>query len=111
MITLENLRTLISEKLDQSENTQAIRLQYRLDSDKAKMAPTSIQSQEELEIFVLKMHHLIVPPLLSSGKTSTCKLKPVTVCFKNAAESAKEVTELSKGRGKRVRMTLTQLFL
>lgn len=110
-ITLENLRTLISEKLDQSENTQAIRLQYRLDSDKAKMAPTSIQSQEELEIFVLKMRHLIVPPLLSSGKTSTRKLKPVTVCFKNAAESAKEVTELSKGRGKRVRMTLTQLFL
>ncbi|KAK2462217.1 hypothetical protein APHAL10511_005764 [Amanita phalloides] len=101
MITLENLQTLIAKKLDQSEDTQAIHLQYRLDSNKAKTAPTSIQSQEELEIFMLKMCHLIVPPLLSSGKISMCKLKPVTICFKNAAESAKEVTDLSKGMGKK----------
>ena len=104
-ITLENLQTLIVEKLDQSEDAQPIRLQYRLDSDKAKMAPTSIQSQEELEIFVLKMRHLIVPPLLSSGKVSTRKLKPVTVCFKNATENAKEVMDLSKGKGKKVRFS------
>ncbi|KIL54154.1 hypothetical protein M378DRAFT_19162 [Amanita muscaria Koide BX008] len=92
-ITLENLRTLIAEKLDQSEDAQAIRLQYRLDSDKAKMAPTSIRSQEELKIFVLKMRHLIVPPLLSSGKISTRKLKPVTTTLYKGETSEDQVRE------------------
>ncbi|KAI9572444.1 hypothetical protein HD554DRAFT_2036032 [Boletus coccyginus] len=63
----------------------AVRLQYRLDSDKAKQASTSIQTDDELDIFIGRLQDLIVPGCLPSGRKSTCTPKNPVVQFEDAA--------------------------
>ena len=81
-VTLDELCNVVAEKLRQHPGF--IKLQYRLDC-KAKTAFTSIQSNEDFEMFVETMRPLIVAPLLSSGKPSTRPMKSVVVYFDDAA--------------------------
>lgn len=81
-VTLDELHTVIADKLWQFPGL--VKLQYWLDC-KAKTAFTSIQSNDELEIFIETVRPLIVPPCLANGKPSTQPMKPVTVYFDDAA--------------------------
>ena len=74
-------------------------LGYRLDSDKAKMGSTLIQSDLKLQIFVDRMRPMIVPPHLSNGKPSTRLLKQVIVIF-DASAGANVPTEGPKHSNK-----------
>ncbi|KAF9222130.1 hypothetical protein BS17DRAFT_768100 [Gyrodon lividus] len=49
---------------------------------------TSIQSEQELTLFIVRMHPMLVPPCLTSGKPSACLLKNVLVYFEDGNESA-----------------------
>ncbi|KIM54662.1 hypothetical protein SCLCIDRAFT_30957 [Scleroderma citrinum Foug A] len=82
-VSLSQLRLVVSEKLGCF--TDHLILQYRLDSDKAKMGTTSIQADSKLDIFLAKMRSMIVPPHLANGKLSTCTPKNVVVYFEDAA--------------------------
>lgn len=79
----DDLRNLVAEKL--GRHPTLVRLRYRLDSDKAKTAATSIQTESEFKIFKDRMRDLIVPPYLASGKPSTRPMKKVVVCFEDAS--------------------------
>src|SRR5215510_13447362 len=48
-ITFDDLRQMVAEKLRRFPGL--LRLRYRLDSDKPKAGATSIQSDEELDLF------------------------------------------------------------
>ena len=83
-VTYENLHIIVAEKLRCFPGL--LKLQYRLESDRAKAGATSIQSEEELSFFKDRMRGLIVPQRLPSGKISTRALKPVLVYFEDASE-------------------------
>ncbi|KAI5989600.1 hypothetical protein EDC04DRAFT_2912182 [Pisolithus marmoratus] len=85
-ITLEGLCEMVAEKLNR--HARHIQLQYRLDSDKAKTLFTSIQSEEELDMFKDRMRPLIMPQYLPSGHLSTRLLKPVHVIFEDSGNDS-----------------------
>ncbi|KAI9568347.1 hypothetical protein HD554DRAFT_2172429 [Boletus coccyginus] len=58
-VTLTALCDIVAEKMERYP--KAVRLQYRLDSDKAKQALTSIQTDDELDIFIGRLQDLIMP--------------------------------------------------
>ncbi|KAI6022251.1 hypothetical protein BKA83DRAFT_8627 [Pisolithus microcarpus] len=97
MVTLDELHITVSEKLHRFPGL--ISLCYRLDSDKAKFGATSIQSEEELDLFKTRMHTLIVPQCLPSGKLSTRPLKAVLVFFEDVstADAKNPSTTTSNG--------------
>ncbi|KAG6378225.1 hypothetical protein JVT61DRAFT_13924 [Boletus reticuloceps] len=74
-----------------------IRLQYRLDSDKAKQASTSIHSNDELDIFVACLQDLIVPGCLPSGRKSTRAPKNPVVQFEDMSFGNGGSSHPSKG--------------
>ena len=82
MVDYDQLWTAAAEKLGRFPGL--VKLQYWLDC-KAKMAFTSLQSDEELDFFMETMRSLIVSPHLANGKASTQLMKPVTVYFEDAA--------------------------
>ncbi|KAI9464329.1 hypothetical protein HD554DRAFT_2330052 [Boletus coccyginus] len=82
-ITLTALRDIVAEKMER--HPKVVRLQYRLDSDKAKQASTSIHSSDELDIFIGRLQDLIVPGRLPSGRKSTRAPKNPVVQFEDAA--------------------------
>ncbi|KAI9569504.1 hypothetical protein HD554DRAFT_2250489 [Boletus coccyginus] len=82
-ITLTALRDIVAEKMER--HPKAVRLQYHLDSDKAKQASTSIHSSDELDIFIGRLQDLIVPGRLPSGRKSTRAPKNPVVQFEDAA--------------------------
>jgi hypothetical protein len=90
-VALDELRTVVAEKLGRFPGLVA--LQYRLGSDSAKAGAISIQTDNELQMFKDRMRKLIVPSLLSNGKPSTRALKPVLVYFE---DSNNEQTETIK---------------
>lgn len=92
LTSLEKLLFIVAEKLDRYPGL--IRLRYRLDTDKPKAGATSIQSNEEFDLFKERMRPLIVPQKLSSGKISTRSLRPVRAIFEDAAEEI-----ITPGRG------------
>ncbi|KAI6097620.1 hypothetical protein EDD16DRAFT_1719116 [Pisolithus croceorrhizus] len=67
MVTLDELHIAISEKLHHFLGL--VSLCYWLDSDKAKFGATSIQSEEELDLFKTQMHGLIIPQYVSTVDT------------------------------------------
>ena len=77
--SLYQLCLLVAEKLDCFPDNLV--LGYRLDSDKAKMGSTSIQTENELQMFIEQMQPLLVPPCLANGKPSTRIPKPTIVYF------------------------------
>lgn len=97
-ISLGQLRLAISEKL--SCFPDHLVLQYRLDSDKAKMGATSIQADSELEMFITRMRSMIIPPRLANGKPSTHALKSVLVYFENAATQEADALNETHGNKK-----------
>ena len=82
-ITLIALRDVVAEKMGRHPKT--VRLQYRLDSDKAKQASTSIHSNDELDIFIGRLQDLIVPGCLPSGHKSTRAPKNPVVHFEDTS--------------------------
>ncbi|KAI6102104.1 hypothetical protein F5141DRAFT_1217664 [Pisolithus sp. B1] len=82
-VTLDELRIAVSEKLHHFPGLVSLR--YWLDSDKAKFGATLIQSEEELDLFKMRMRGLIVPQRLPSGKLSTRPLKAVLVFFEDVS--------------------------
>lgn len=82
-ITYDDLRTAIGEKIEQYPGL--VRPQYRLDSDKAKQGLISIQSDNELEMFIRRLRPLIVPARLANGKPSARPPKDPLVCFEDAS--------------------------
>src|ERR1700733_14225809 len=87
------LRIKIGGKLDTLPGL--LNLRYRLNTEKAKQALTSIASADELSIFIDRMRALLVPQRLANGKVSTKALKAVSVIFQDgnqedaAAQSGK----------------------
>jgi hypothetical protein len=77
--SLYQLRLAVAEKLDCFPDN--LILGYRLDSDKAKMGSTSIQTENELQMFIERMRPLLVPPRLANGKPSTRIPKSTIVYF------------------------------
>ncbi|KAI6096096.1 hypothetical protein EDD16DRAFT_1720267 [Pisolithus croceorrhizus] len=82
-VTLDELRIAVSEKLHRFPGLVSLR--YQLDSDKAKFGATSIQSEEELDLFKTRMCGLIVPQRLANGKLSTCLLKAILIFFEDVS--------------------------
>jgi hypothetical protein len=67
------------------------------------MGPTSIQTPDELKLFIEQMKQLIVPQRLPSGRISARALKPVRVLFEDATEEPVECEAGgSKPAGKQV---------
>jgi len=58
-ISLEDLRNTVAEKIGRHPNI--VRLQYKLANDKVKALTTSIQNNDELQIFIERMRILLVP--------------------------------------------------
>ena len=81
--SFDDLCNLVAEKLGQYPTL--VRLRYHLDSDKAKTAATSIQTESEFKIFKDRMQDLIIPSNLANGKPLTCPMKKVVVCFEDAS--------------------------
>jgi len=99
-ISFDALRIAIAERLNCYPGT--LQLQYKLlyDGKKSSENSTSIESKEELEIFVDRMRPLIVPQRTNSGKISTRVLKHVQVCFEDANASPSAGDAQSSGSGK-----------
>lgn len=96
-ISFEQILILISQKLNCFPGL--LKLRYRLDSDKARAPAMSIQTEEELEMFMSRMRTLIIPGKLANGKKSTHAKKAVTVYFEDA--NTENVTrDVSEGTGK-----------
>ncbi|KAH9955581.1 hypothetical protein BGW80DRAFT_1258085 [Lactifluus volemus] len=55
--------------------------------DLPKTPATSIHSMDELKIFQDRMHLLIVPQRLASGKILSRHLRPVTICFEDGSNT------------------------
>ncbi|KAG6377588.1 hypothetical protein JVT61DRAFT_13029 [Boletus reticuloceps] len=94
-ITLAALCDIVAEKMGRHPKT--VRLQYRLDSDKAKQASTSIHSNDELDIFVARLQDLIVPGRLPSGRKSTRAPKNPVVQFEDMSFGNGGSSHPSKG--------------
>jgi hypothetical protein len=100
-VTFDDLCIKVSEKLNRFPGL--LQLRYRLDSDKPKTGPTSIQTPDELRLFIERMKQLIVPQRLPSGRISARALKPVRVLFEDATEEPVEREDGgSKPAGKQV---------
>jgi hypothetical protein len=99
-ITLDGLYTLVAGKLEYGKDS--LRLRYRLESDKAKAGATSIQSNEELHIFIRRMRPLIVPQRLTNGKISTRALKAIVVHFEDVTAAEENSKAQLKGKAKKV---------
>lgn len=104
-ILLDDLRHAVAEKLERFPDH--VLLRYRLDSDKAKAGVTSINTDEELDIFKTKMRELILPQRLANGKLSTRPHKSVVVLFEdgNAGENT------GAGNAKAVCINVSTCFL
>lgn len=99
-ITLEDLCGIVAEKIRRYPGH--IRLQYWLDSNKVKTGSISIQSDDELNIFKVKMRSLIVPKCLPSEKPSTRPMKNVLVYFEDAGGEDSSSGCPSAGEGNKV---------
>ncbi|KAF8137587.1 hypothetical protein EV363DRAFT_1446409 [Boletus edulis] len=100
-ITYDKLRIKVSEKLKCFPGT--LRLLYRLDPNNTKHAAMSIQSEEELALFITRMRPMLVPQRLANGKPSTRPLKNVLVYFEDGGsddESADPPNARSSKSGK-----------
>ncbi|KIK75706.1 hypothetical protein PAXRUDRAFT_171957, partial [Paxillus rubicundulus Ve08.2h10] len=62
-----------------------ISLYYRLSMMKAKDASIAIESDEEMVMFISRMHTIIIPPCCCDGKQSTHPPKDVEVCFEDTS--------------------------
>ncbi|KAI9455392.1 hypothetical protein HD554DRAFT_2178494 [Boletus coccyginus] len=82
-VMLTALHDIVVEKMKQYPKT--VCLQYYLNSDKAKQALTSIQMDDELDIFIGHLQDLIVPGCLPSRHKSTHAPKNPVVQFKDSA--------------------------
>jgi hypothetical protein len=99
-ISLEDLRNAVAEKIGRHPNV--VRLQYKLANDKVKAPTTSIQNDDELQIFMERMRALLVPQRLVSGKYSQrAPPKNTMVCFDDAALVEGKKAESSDGKGKK----------
>ena len=78
------------------------RLCYRLENNKPKIGATSIQTDEELDLFKECMRVLIVPQKLPNGKISTQILKPVRVYFEDATDEHAAEIPMGKTVAKKV---------
>ncbi|KAI9571120.1 hypothetical protein HD554DRAFT_2239249 [Boletus coccyginus] len=67
----------------------ALKLQYCLDPNNTKHAVTSIQSAQELTLFMARICPMLVPPHLANGKPSTCPLKNILVHFEDGSSDNK----------------------
>ncbi|KAF8120014.1 hypothetical protein EV363DRAFT_1460284 [Boletus edulis] len=97
-IDFDTLRIAIGKKTERFAGL--IRPQYRLDCDKAKQSFISVQSDDELEMFIRRMRSLIVPPRLANGKPSTRAPKDPLVQFGDASvggDSAIQPSNNNKG--------------
>ena len=83
VISLDDLRNLVAEKLERFPGH--VRLCYRLDLDKAKAGAISIQTEAEFKLFNDRMRDLLVPPVLANGKKSSRIMKKVQVIFEDAS--------------------------
>ena len=83
IVSLSELRNIVAEKLQHYPGH--VLLQHRLDSDKARSAAMSVQTDEELQIFKARMRSLFVPQHLPSGKISTRPLKKCYVIFEDGS--------------------------
>jgi hypothetical protein len=99
---------MVAEKLRRFPGL--LQLRYQLENDK-KAGATSIQSDEELNFFKEHMRALIVPRKLARGGMSNRVLKPVRVCFEDAADhdesGVKDARVAGKAGGKKVCFNLT----
>ena len=82
-IRFEDLRDMVAQKMERYPST--LRLQYRLDSDKAKQASMSIQTDDEFKIFIGYLEDLIVPKTLASGRKATRAPKNPLVLFEDSS--------------------------
>jgi hypothetical protein len=96
--SLYQLRLAVAKKLDCFPNNLV--LGYQLDSDKAKMGSMSIQSDDELQMFIERMWPMLVQPRLANGKPSTCILKPIVVYFDACGTSITLDEETAHGNKK-----------
>lgn len=97
-IPLSDLRNVIAERFDR--HLKIIQLRYKLSNDKAKAPTTSIQNEDELQIFIEWMRALLVPQWLANGKISKRTPKNITVWFEDATAEEK-TTDRSDGKGKK----------
>ena len=99
-ISLEDLRNVVAEKIGRHPNV--VRLQYKLASDKVKAPTTSIQNNDELQIFMERMRILLVPQRLASGRYSKrVPTKNTMVCFEDAAVAEGKKAESADVKGKK----------
>ncbi|KAG9309056.1 hypothetical protein JVU11DRAFT_11094 [Chiua virens] len=104
--SLKDIREIIAEKLNRFP-TQ-IRLQYWLSTEKRHEGLTSLQSDEELKLFMESMRDHFVPRCLQNGKPSARQLKKITVYFEDAAsESLNEPPKVGNGKKGAVGMART----
>ena len=83
-ISLNNLQQAVAEKMDRFPTL--IRLQYSVpDINKAKDGFRSIQTEDELALFKIRMRPLIIHGILSSGHLSNHIPKNPTVLFTDAS--------------------------
>ncbi|KAG6380462.1 hypothetical protein JVT61DRAFT_8607 [Boletus reticuloceps] len=82
-ITYDKLRMEVAKKLKCFPGT--LRLQYRLDPNNTKHAAMSIQSAQELVLFITRMRPMLVPQRLANGKPSTRPLKNILVYFEDGS--------------------------
>ncbi|KAI9459950.1 hypothetical protein F5148DRAFT_1287026 [Russula earlei] len=107
--TLNDLCDAVGEKLGQHPNI--LQLQYKLSKDKVKAPATSIEDNIELEIFLVRMRALIVPPCLANGMLSKCgPLKNLMVCFKDGTMEEKKTGKMD-GKGKKNPSSATALAI
>ena len=83
-ISLNNLQQAVAEKMDRFPTL--IRLQYSVpDINKAKDGFRSIQTEDELALFKIRMRPLIIHGILSSGHLLNHIPKNPTVLFTDAS--------------------------
>jgi len=57
----------------------SLHAQYRFSTDNKESLPLDLTSPQNLQIMMTLLRPLVVPPILSNGRRSTRKMKPVTV--------------------------------
>ncbi|KIL68988.1 hypothetical protein M378DRAFT_8402 [Amanita muscaria Koide BX008] len=97
-ISLSDLRNVIAERFDR--HPRIIQLRYKLSNDKAKAPTTSIQNEDELQIFIEWMRALLVPQRLANGKVSKRAPKNITVYFEDPTAEGK-TADHSDGKRKK----------
>lgn len=98
-VSLSDLHNVIAERFDR--HPRIVQLQYKLSNDTAKAPSTSIQNEDELQIFIEQMRDLLIPQWLANGKVSKHAPKNITVYFENPTAEEKTADHLdSKGKKK-----------